>query len=83
MHRKVTVLELEGLVINNLIKSYRISECSSNKKLRSLKVSAKTVNDEDIETECMDQERIGRIIAILASYQKWSRLNFNLGESKK
>ncbi len=73
MRRKVTILELEGLAINNLIKSYEVSECHSSGRLRFLKIIASTLNGEELETECIDQERIGRVIAILASYRRWSK----------
>ncbi|MCD6428962.1 MAG: hypothetical protein J7L12_05055 [Desulfurococcales archaeon] len=73
MRRKVTVLELEGLAINNLIKSYEVDVCHSSGKLRFLKIIARTHNDEELETECIDQERMGRVIAILASYRQWSK----------
>ncbi|RLG78182.1 MAG: hypothetical protein DRO14_01385 [Thermoprotei archaeon] len=73
MRRKATVLELEGLAINNLIKSYEVSECHNSGKLKFLKVIARTLNDEELETECMDQDRIGRVIAILASYRRWGK----------
>ncbi len=73
MSRKVTILELEGLAINNLVKSYTVSECSSSGKLRFLKIIARDINDEELETECIEQERIGRLIAILASYRSWNK----------
>ena len=73
MHRKVTLLELEGLAINNLIKLYKVDECFSNKHVRYVKIYVETVNGEHLETECLDQKRINKIIAILTNYQKWSR----------
>jgi len=68
MGKKVNILELEGFAINNQIKLFRLHECRHNEKLRSLKIIAVTSNDEEVETECLSEERVRMLITLLTNY---------------
>jgi len=72
MHR-VTILELEGLVMNGLIDDFKIIDCEVDKKKRYSKIVAKLRTGENVETQCLEYPRISRIYLVLVKYKDWGK----------
>jgi len=68
--RKVSVLNLEGLALNGLLRDYSIANCDKEDKV---KIIAQTEWNEEVETPCFDKSRLPVIIRLLESYRKWGK----------
>ena len=73
MREKIHYLDLEGLAINGLIEKVSLEDCSRDSKLRKSKILAVTKDGREVETECIDYNRIVRIWIVIKQYEKWGR----------
>ncbi|RLG86545.1 MAG: hypothetical protein DRO15_06000 [Thermoprotei archaeon] len=70
MSKKISILNLEGLALNGLIKSYSVVNCDEENKV---KIVAQTELGEEVETPCFDKVRLSTIMRILESYKAWGK----------
>ncbi len=61
--RKVSVLDFEGLLLNGMVRNYRVAKCG--KEL--VKIVAELSTGEEIETPCFDEFRL-RVEETLINY---------------
>ncbi len=68
---RIDVLELEGLAINGMIKSFKLIDCEKKGKIRLSKITALLADGREVETDCMEYPRIVRVFVLLEKYKNW------------
>ena len=68
MTRAVSIIELEGYVINNVIENFQLLNCSDG----SVKIRATLSNGEVVETKCISSREAARIQRMIMLYKRWN-----------
>ncbi len=72
--RKTHYLDILGLAINGLLKTVKIESCTDREaKIQKSKIVGTTNQGEELETECIDYQRIVRTWIIIKHYEKWGK----------
>lgn len=71
MIERIEVLDLEGLAINGMIKSFQLVDCEKKGKIRLSKITAVLADGREVETDCMEYPRIVRAFILLEKYKNW------------
>ena len=72
--KKIHYLDMLGLAINGLLKSVKMENCTNkNSKIQKSKIIGITNQGEELETDCIEYQRIVRTWIIIKHYEKWSK----------
>ncbi|MDP8002736.1 MAG: hypothetical protein ACP5I6_07935 [Caldisphaera sp.] len=73
----LNVIEIEGLAMNGLIKSFNIVQCNKPKEYQ--KVHIITVEGKELETACIEPDAAQRLVMVMNLYiRNWSKyINWN------
>lgn len=71
----ISLLELEGLILNGFIKHLKIVDCEHSDKLRLSKLIGMLSDDTEIATECYEYVRLSRIYEVFTNYVKFRKLH--------
>ncbi|MFP3143749.1 MAG: hypothetical protein RXQ93_01850 [Caldisphaera sp.] len=77
----LNVIEIEGLAMDGLIKSFTIIQCDKPKEYK--KIRAVTFDGREIETACIEPDAANRLAMVMNLYlRNWSKY-INWGDEEK
>lgn len=70
--KSVTLLDLEGLILNGFIQHLEVVDCESPSNIRLSKIIGKLSDGTEVVTECYEHSRLGMIYSVFINYRNKS-----------